>query len=85
MYKLEIGKYKDFNRDFDYINSDYIPRQGELIKKYKVITEDDDENEVSYYYWTLEVQKVSYELFEDKSSMPVVYANVIKEEVISNG
>lgn len=80
MYKLEIGKYKDFNRDFDYINSDYIPRQGELIKKYKVITEDDDENEVSYY-WTLEVQKVSYELFEDKSSMPVVCANVIKEDV----
>lgn len=83
MYIIEIAPYKDFNIDFDYINSAYIPRQGELIKKYKVITEDDNENQITYY-WTLEVQKVCYELFEDKSSMPVVYANVVKEMVMSN-
>ena len=37
------------------------------------------------YYWTLEVQSVHYELFEDKSCMPVVYANVIKDELIEEG
>lgn len=83
MYEIRIAKYKDFDEDIGYINSAYVPRQGELIEKYKIIIEDDNENMVSYY-WTLEVQKVCYELFEDLSSMPVVYVKVIKEEAINN-
>lgn len=84
MYELKIAKYKDFDEDFAYINSNYIPRKGELIKKYKVIIYDfENENEISYY-WTLEVQKVCYELREDRSSMPIVYVNVVNEEVINN-
>ena len=58
------------------MRGNYIPRKGEIIKKYAVIYEDENENEIEEY-WTLEVQTVHYELFEDNSSLPIVYANVI--------
>lgn len=78
MYKLRIGAYKEYGKTTDYINSQYIPRAGEIIKKYRIYDGDDDKE----YYWTLEVQKIHYELFEDMSTMPIVYANVIKDELI---
>lgn len=36
MYELRIGAYQDFEEDFTYINSDYIPRKGEIIDNYKI-------------------------------------------------
>nr|DAL65776.1 MAG TPA_asm: hypothetical protein [Caudoviricetes sp.] len=78
MYELRIGAYKGYDPTTDFISSKYIPRTGELIKKYRIYDGDDGKR----YYWTLEVQKVHYELFEDESCMPVVYANVIKDELI---
>lgn len=81
MYELRISAFEDFEKDFAYINSSNIPRVGEIIEKYKVVTDDMNDNTVEYY-WTLEVQSVHYELFEDRSVMPVVYVNVIKSELI---
>lgn len=83
MYELRISAFEDFDSGFDYINSSPIPRTGEIIEKYKIATDDTDDDEKTIeYYWTLEVQSVHYELFEDKSAMPVVYVNVIKSERI---
>ena len=78
MYKLQIGAYKKYDPTFDYINSDYIPRKGEIIKNYKIYDGDDDKR----YNWTLEVQIVHYEVQSDKSTMPIVFANVLKDELV---
>lgn len=77
MYELRIGAYKGYDPTIDYINSNCIPRKSEIIKNYRIYDGDDDKR----YKWTLEVQAVHYELFEDKSLMPVVYANVINDEL----
>ena len=79
MYKLIIGAYQDFEKDFDYIQSNFIPRIGEIIDNYKVDVCDENDNIITFIQ-KLEVQSVHYELFKDNSSMPVVYANVIKCE-----
>lgn len=81
MYKLIIGAYQDFEEDFTYINSDYIPRKYEIIDNHKIITDDEnDEENIITLIQKLEVQSVHYELFKDNSTMPIVYANVIKCE-----
>lgn len=84
MYELRISAFEDFDKSFDYITGSNIPRVGEIIEKYKISTDDpnDDEKTIEYY-WTLKVQSVHNELFEDKSAMPVVYVNVIKSERIA--
>lgn len=79
MYKLIIGTYQDFEEDFTYINSDYIPRKYEIIDNYTIITDDENDNVITLIQ-KLEVQSVHYELFKDNSAMPIVYANVIKCE-----
>lgn len=78
MYELRIGAYKEYDPTFSYISSNYLPRKGELIKNYIIFDGDDDKR----YKWTLEVQSVHYELFKDKSVMPVVYANVIDSKLV---
>lgn len=78
MYELRIGAYKGFDSTFSYINSSFIPRKGEIIKNYIIFDGDEDKR----YNWTLEVQAVHYELFKDKSSMPVVYANVVSSKLV---
>lgn len=83
MYELRISAFEDFEKDFAYIKSSNVPRVGEIIEKFKIYTDDlNDDDKTIEYYWTLEVQSVHYELFEDKSVTPVVYANVIKSEII---
>lgn len=85
MYELRIGAYKDFEDEFGYIHSTFLPRKGDIIDKYLIITEDlNDDEKTLKYYWTLEVQSVHFELFKDDSSMPIVYANVINEELVNN-
>ena len=79
MYKLIIGAYQDFEKVFTYINSDYIPRKGEIIDNYTTITDDENDNTITLIQ-KLEVQSVHYELFKDNSVLPIVYANVIKCE-----
>jgi hypothetical protein len=79
MYELRIRPYKDFEEDFAFIQSDFLPRVGEIIENYRVTYEEDDET-LTTYIQKLEVQSVHHHLFEDKSSMPTVYANVIKCE-----
>ena len=79
MYKLIIGAYQDFEKNFAYIDSDYIPRKGEIIDNYKIdVCEIDDT--ITSFIQKLEVQSVHYELYKDDSAMPIVYANVIKCE-----
>lgn len=79
MYELRINKYQDFEENFTYINSDYIPRKGEIIDNYKIdMCEIDDT--IASFIQKLEVQSVHYKLYEDNSAMPIVYANVIKCE-----
>ena len=79
MYELRIGAYQDFEEDFTYINSDYIPRKGEIIDNYKIdVCEIDDT--ITSFIQKLEVQSVHYNLFEDASAIPIVYTNVIKCE-----
>lgn len=82
-YELKIRPYKDFEEDYDeelaYIQSDFLPKVGEIIENYKVRYEKND-GTLTTYIQKLEVQSVHHYLFEDKSSMPTVYANVIKCE-----
>ena len=79
MYKLIIGAYQDFEEEYTYINSDYIPRKYEIIDNYTTITDDENDNTITLIQ-KLEVQSVHYELFKDNSAMPIVHANVIKCE-----
>ena len=79
MYELRINKYQNFEKDYTYINSDYIPRKGEIIDNYNTITDDENDNTITFIQ-KLEVQSVHYELHKDYSTMPIVYANVIKCE-----
>jgi hypothetical protein len=79
MYELIIGAYQDFEKDFKFIQSDYIPRTEEIIDNYKVDVCDENDN-ITTFVQKLEVQSVHYKLFEDNSCMPIVYANVIKCE-----
>lgn len=81
MYKLEIGAYRDFERDFTYIQSNFLPRVGEIIDNYKIKVCDEYDN-IMTFIQKLEVQSVHYCLYEDGSSMPIVYANVIKCEEV---
>ncbi len=78
MYKLRIGAYKEYDPTNVYVHSEHIPRVGEIIKKYRIYDCEEDKR----YYWTLEVQAVHYELFKDMSAISVVYANVLKDELI---
>ncbi len=78
MYELRIGAYKEYDPANSYVNSQHIPRVGEIIKNYRIYDGEDDKR----YYWILEVQAVHYELFKDMSAIPVVYANVLKDELI---
>lgn len=84
MYKLIIGAYEDFEKDFEYINSSFIPRTGEIIDNYRITVCDEDDNAITYIQ-KLEVQSVHYQLFKDNSSMPIVYANVMKCEELKGG
>ena len=84
MYKLIIGAYEDFEKDFEYINSSFIPRTGEIIDNYKVDVCDENDN-ITTFVQKLEVQSVHYELFKDNSCTPIVYANVIKCEELKGG
>lgn len=84
MYELRIGAYEDFEKDFAYINSSFIPRTGEIIDNYRTTVCDENDNTIVYIQ-KLEVQSVHYRLYEDNSSMPIVYANVIKCEESKGG
>lgn len=81
MYELRIEAYQDFEKDFRYISSTFLPRVGDIIDDYKVqVCEEDDS--ITTYIQKLEVQSVHFHLFDDNSSMPIVYANVIKCEIL---
>lgn len=80
MYELillpfEIDGLK-INDEYEYINSSCIPRKSEIIEKFKITVENDDE-EINDYLLQIEVQSVHYKLYEDKSVMPIVYGTVI--------
>ena len=79
MYKLIISPFEiDGVRinDFWYIQSDYMPRKGEIMEKMRIPIADDEKTDD--YLIKVKVQSVHHELFDDRSATPIVYAEVIE-------
>lgn len=80
-YELKLFPYEingmQIEDDFYCIHSSFIPRNGETIEKIRICVEDDNDK-MSDYLLKVEVKEVHYEVFEDNSSMPVLYGEVIE-------
>lgn len=80
MYKLEFFPYEingiKIKDDFDYIKTSFIPRNDEIIEGIKVCVANDDKG-LDDYLLNVKVEKVHYKVFDDNSSIPVVYGRVI--------
>lgn len=87
MYELKLFPFEidglQIDDDFYYIQSKFIPRTNEIIEKIRIQVEDDDEK-MNNYLLKAKVQSVHHELFEDNSSMPVLYGEVIKVEKVES-
>lgn len=80
MYRLNLFPYEingmQIEDDFYYIITSFIPGNGEIIEKIKVCVENDNE-ETDDYLLKVKVKEVHYEIFDDCSSMPILYGQVI--------
>ena len=84
MYELRIDPFQDIIDAYSFIHSTYLPRKDEIIENYKFVTDDGDIE--TTYTLTLQVTSVHFSLYQDLSSHPIVYAQVInceKQEVPS--